>query len=469
MTRKFTLLFSTLVLLSLLAGACAQPTPEVQEVEVEVTRIVEGTPVTEIMVVTATPEPEMEAEEAELVIWHFNWQPQNNWSEIVIDRFMTKHPNVTVTYEVFPGRGVGGIQDMLVQNLATGTGPDVFFIQDAWTAQFASKGQLLALDDAALEAMGYESMDDLVATKELLPTALQGWNIDDVQYGLPNETSWLTIFLNKDCLADAGYDPETVDISTWDKLLAVAEDMSIKNADGSWVREGFDLPLAGASDWTMYMVNIMIEQLGGSILNEDQTKATINSPEGVATFEKLLEITTGDSGSVDFGVQDMNGYFNHFVNGQTCGIVIHPPRASITLGDMENIAAYAMPTFDNGVESNVFWGWGWQVSADSEHPDLAWKLIDELTSDIELHCFVTGFFIPVEGLADSPCFKENPGAAGYGVSVEQNPLFVLPGNPYFTEIRDLVQEYWELILFEGEEIQATLDDLAEQIDEVLAQ
>jgi len=461
---KKAILVGLLLILLLFVGACANAAPEVREIEV--TRIVEGTPVIEI--VTATPEQSME-EEGDLVIWHFGWQPQNDWSELVIDRFTEKHPNVTVTYEVFPGRGVGGIQDMLVQNLATGTGPDVFFIQDSWTAQFASKGQLLPLDAAALEAMGYESLDDLIASKELLATALQGWNYEGVQYGLPNETSWLTIFLNTDCLTAAGYDPDTVDISTWDKLLTVAEDMTIRNADGSWVQEGFDLPLAGASDWTMYIVNIMIEQLGGSILNEDQSAATINSPEGVATFEKMLEITTGDSGSVDFGVQDMNGYFDHFTNGQTCGIVIHPPRAAISLSEMENIRAYPMPTFDNGTEANVFWGWGWQVNAATEHPELAWQLVDELTSDIELHCFMTGFIIPVEGMDESPCFRANPGVAGYAESVKQNPMFILPGNPYYTEIRDLVQEYWELILFEGADVQPTLDDLAQQIDEVLAQ
>ncbi len=75
MSKFLKIVIPAVVALSMLLGACAQPTPQVQEViktvEVVKTQIVEvaGTPVvkTEIQVVTATPEPKQE--KLELFHW----------------------------------------------------------------------------------------------------------------------------------------------------------------------------------------------------------------------------------------------------------------------------------------------------------------------------------------------------------------------------------------------------------------
>ncbi|MBI4769490.1 MAG: hypothetical protein HY784_03515 [Chloroflexi bacterium] len=54
--KRFATIFGLIVIGSLIAAACAPPaTPQV--VEVEVTKIVAGTPVKETIVITATPEP----------------------------------------------------------------------------------------------------------------------------------------------------------------------------------------------------------------------------------------------------------------------------------------------------------------------------------------------------------------------------------------------------------------------------
>jgi oligopeptide transport system substrate-binding protein len=62
LSKKWSVVFAAVVIGSVLLAGCAQPTPEVirEEVEVEVTRVVEveGEKTTEMVVVTATPEPE---------------------------------------------------------------------------------------------------------------------------------------------------------------------------------------------------------------------------------------------------------------------------------------------------------------------------------------------------------------------------------------------------------------------------
>lgn len=58
-SKKLMLVLSTIIIASLILAACATPTPIVQTVEVQVTKIVEGTPKveTKVQVVTATPVP----------------------------------------------------------------------------------------------------------------------------------------------------------------------------------------------------------------------------------------------------------------------------------------------------------------------------------------------------------------------------------------------------------------------------
>jgi phosphate transport system substrate-binding protein len=101
MSRKRSLLISMLVALAVVASACAPtaaPTPE----QVEVTRVVQGTP--EVMVVTATPEA-MTAEDVEGTILVDGSSTVAPITAAVAEEFQKGYPNVRVPVGI---SGTGG-------------------------------------------------------------------------------------------------------------------------------------------------------------------------------------------------------------------------------------------------------------------------------------------------------------------------------------------------------------------------
>src|SRR5215510_10380544 len=65
-----------------------------------------------------------------------------------IDRFKTVCPGVTVDYQPIPDK----FQDKLKAQMAGGTAPDVFYVDDQLMNAFAPSNQLLALDDYMSQA-----------------------------------------------------------------------------------------------------------------------------------------------------------------------------------------------------------------------------------------------------------------------------------------------------------------------------
>ncbi len=65
-----------------------------------------------------------------------------------IDRFTALCPGVTVDYQPIPDK----FQDKMKAQMAGGTAPDVFYVDDQLMNAFASSGQLLALDDYMSQA-----------------------------------------------------------------------------------------------------------------------------------------------------------------------------------------------------------------------------------------------------------------------------------------------------------------------------
>ncbi|RKY18001.1 MAG: hypothetical protein DRP90_06095, partial [Planctomycetota bacterium] len=65
-----------------------------------------------------------------------------------IERFKEVCPNVTVNYEPIPS----DFQTKLKAQMAGGTAPDVFYVDDQLMTAFAASGQLLPLDDFMAEA-----------------------------------------------------------------------------------------------------------------------------------------------------------------------------------------------------------------------------------------------------------------------------------------------------------------------------
>ena len=109
-------------------------------------------------------------------------------------------------------------------------------------------------------------------------TALSAFNVGGKQYGLPGNFSNVVLIYNKDLFDQAGIDYPTSDW-TQEDVQAAAEDIRALGDD----IYGIYQPV------TYNEFYKVAAQYGGSLLNEDGTQFTINSPENVKAAQMMVD------------------------------------------------------------------------------------------------------------------------------------------------------------------------------------
>jgi multiple sugar transport system substrate-binding protein len=128
-----------------------------------------------------------------------------------------------------------------------------------------------------VKAGAIKPIDDLVAsdpsvTKQLDKTFLDLGKVDGKQYALPYVTSTPILLYNEDVFKKAGLDPNSPP-QTWSEVKAAAQ----KIVDTHAARFGY----LDGWDGNAWIFESYVQGMGGSMLNQDQTKATFNDERGV--------------------------------------------------------------------------------------------------------------------------------------------------------------------------------------------
>lgn len=265
--KSLSKLFSLLSIAVILLAACAPATtqaPPATEAPATQAPATEA-PATET---TATEAPATEApaggtagcplqveEGASIVFSGWGDETEQKIYRDSIDRFKTACPGVTVDYQPIPDK----FQDKLKAQMAGGTAPDVFYVDDQLMNAFAPSGQLLALDDYMSQAG--------VSRDDFIPALLTIFTQDGKTYGLPKDWGTLGLIYLPEVFQAAGVD-EPTDSWTWDDLSAAAK----KIADGG-TYGGFCM----GADWARFAPFVFSN--GGSFASDDFKTATLDTPE----------------------------------------------------------------------------------------------------------------------------------------------------------------------------------------------
>lgn len=180
------------------------------------------------------------------------------------EAFREEYPNITVEIETI------GYNDYFTQmqtRVAGGTAPDCYELNIENFAAYAAKGVLADISG--------------VDTNGINATALQAFNVDGKQYGVPGSFSNVLLFYNKDLFDQAGADYPNAEW-TWQDAQAAAE--KIRALDENTY--GIYAPV------TYNEFFKVAAQFGGSLLNEDKTEFTVNSPENIQAAEMMVERIT---------------------------------------------------------------------------------------------------------------------------------------------------------------------------------
>lgn len=336
MNRKFTFLLSLLIMASVLMSACG------------------NTGATAVL-----------NEKIELRVWGHQAAAFNAADQAMFDEFMKQNPNVSIKYETFPW-------DVFIQTIQTslpaGNTADVILIPGGYTCRYASGGQLLEVPADVMT---------LDAAKEIFYAApLGGQTCDGKLYGFPAEYNieYGGAYVNKSLFdaADVAYPPKW---DNWDALVSDAKKMTTLGSDGVMTVAG--MHFTNSDQLFTYFLAGILEQ-GANYFAEDGKHFNFNSPEAIATIQKLIDMAQTDK-IVDPIIFNAESEWTgeSFAQGHNAIGILgswYAGDAKIAYPDLKFDYVTLPPMMGSEYKFASVGGWGYVVGKSTKHADVAWKL-----------------------------------------------------------------------------------------------
>ena len=210
-----------------------------------------------------------------------NWgsPAQQELLKQVTDAYTKKNPNLKVDLVQTP---YGEFTEKVTTLIASGNPPDITWWAEDSFQFFADKGYFMELDSAIAQWGAEWDKDDFY------PNALNEGKYKDKQYGIPFSVPAHVLFYNKKLFDEAKikYPDESW---TWEDLAKAAK--SLTKGEGADKVYGITNLLDKGTEW-QNLINIM-RAYGGSIVNEDATKCTMNSPEAKSAINLYMDLLKG--------------------------------------------------------------------------------------------------------------------------------------------------------------------------------
>lgn len=374
-----------LLCLSLILAACAAPTaaPTQPPQQIEVTRIVAGTPVVERVVVTATAEPvatRAPASAENPVELHvgvaMTAQELETWLPL-FDKLDQDHPEWILVLEQTPQ---SSLMEKMNANAAAGTLPDVQEIQGLFVNPFIRDGAFIALDDYIADA-------DLDMS-DFFPRVMEEWVWEGQTYGIPLVAAPELLYYNRSMFDAAGLEYPSDDW-TYDDLREAAIRLTLDdqgrnaadpNFDPTTIKQwGFNTNPGSLAIWA----HMYVEPWGGNFCaNEACTQVDMDTPENLEALNFWYDLVVnqhaaladpysgaqtgvpGDPFISGFAAMGFNGFFG--------------------IGQLKATGAFpfgvAQPPQGPAARASSLSTRGYAIAANSEYQEEAWKLIQALTS-----------------------------------------------------------------------------------------
>ncbi|MDQ4214618.1 extracellular solute-binding protein [Microbacterium sp. ASV81] len=390
----------------------------------------------------------------------YNLSNAGIWSNTIttlLDEFQKEHPNITVKAQPSDSSSTAG---SVQKEILAGGAPDVAQI---------TFGEL----DFAATTLGAQNLTSVVGKTALddefggkypyNPRAkvLADWK--GATYGLPYVFSTPVLWINKAMFTQAGLDPATVDLSTWDAVEAAGKKISAATGKPS---VSVTCTVTGGN-WCMQS---LFRSNGAQVLSDDRKKIGFGSAEAVSTVKTFRDM-------FEAGVlanQDGTTQYESFAKGQTA---IHVNTSALQGAFMAGakagnwtLDARPLPSFGSKAvvptNSGSFLA---MFSKDPKKQAAAWELMQWMTSSHAYESISTKIgYLP---LRSSMTQKGGP----LYDWVEQNPLVKpnlkqldalqpwvsYPGNSY-VQIDQVLATAIENSVYYGKDPSATMKDAAQR-------
>jgi multiple sugar transport system substrate-binding protein len=427
---------SFVFIFALVLSACAPAEPETI-IETRVETVVEEKTVETIVEVPA------ERTEVRLSGW-VSSPSETALLQSLLYEFSVQNPDILVKYEPI----TGDYKQALLTSIAGGVEPDIFYIDIFWWLEFATNDVLLPIDDL-MAAEG-------VSADEFIPSLVEAFTYDGQLYGIAKDFNTLGMFYNKGLFDQAGL-PYPTDDWTWDDLKSAATTLT-DTSDAN--RPVFGL--CTAPDPGRFPAFVF--QNGGSVMTADFMDTTLDSETAIGAAEFYTSFRAEGIGATpsDLG-EGWQG--TAFGKGQ-CAMVYEGGWLIPYLRDQFPDVSYGvvLPPAGPGGEGNLIFTVAWAVSANTENPEAAWKVIEFLTSEESQQAVLeSGFALPSRAsLQDSEYLQNNPNSAAIfrGSFEGAQPFF---WGAYGSDVNEQMGKALERVFLESQDVAESMKQAAESI------
>ncbi len=404
---------------------------------------------------------EKEDENITIEFWTHEDANRQKLEERYIAEFIETHPNVTVNVT----RQSSTKMIELVQTaFAAGQGPTIFNLSINDEYPFMDAGLVAPID---YEAVGYGSKAELVDA--YVEGMLDPVTVDSEIYGLPLELTNWSLFINKNVFKDAGLDPETDYPKTWEEMLEVSKKLVLRDGD-ILTRRGFDFR------YPYYLESMvpMVEQLGGSLFNEDGTEAIIGEEAWVAWLSYMKNWGPNGENLGSPTYKNARKLFNSNNNDIAMAMtgLYQEARIEYDNPDFYNSGEWMVvpfPTFENAVNDVAACYYGHYYMVNNEESaatqKAAWELIGYMLSHGEEYLTNVNIIQPTKALMNSEAYHNMPFSDVFTNDFARGHVVYFGANS--TEIQNLLRNAVESVMLQDESPEKAYLNLKASVQELI--
>lgn len=343
------------------------------------------------------------------------------------DQFMADNPDIRIETVRGPN-AADAVENLYTTSFLLGDSPyDILFSDVVWIPKFAAAGWLRDLSDRVSEA-------DLA---DFLEADVAAGQYQDGFYRMPFRSDMGMLYYRTDLLDQVGMEPP----QTFSELIAASETIQDQtDVDWGFVWQGLQY-----EGLVTNFVEI-VAGYGGFWIDPDTLEVGLDQPAGIQATEFMKGVIAqgiSPPGVTNYVEEDS---LRQFENGNAAFLRNWPyvwaeanKEGSPVAGD---IALKPMVHAEGEQSAACLGGWGFGISADTPHPEEAWRVVEFFTSPGPMKDFVTEFayvpsrralFTDPEVLAKFPHFAELLDVAE--TAVPRPPV------GQYAQVSDILQRY----------------------------
>ncbi len=214
-----------------------------------------------------------------IIYWRHFFSTEEKTIRELIKKYEEKNPHIKIDFSTLP---FSTYSNKLATSIAAGTGPHIINIHTSWAYNFVKSNRLRALPE------------ELMTTKEVESNffpLIKSFKMHGEYYGLPIGSGCLALYYNVKLFKDAGLDPDKPP-KTWKEMIEYAKKLTKRHKNGRLETAGLALGSPEFGQGWNYILDSLIPQNNGKVINEEGTKVLWNTPEGIEAFSFYTDCIT---------------------------------------------------------------------------------------------------------------------------------------------------------------------------------